>query len=218
MSFVSLGLLPALVSAAQAHGLLRPTPIQAEAIPAILRGVDVLGAARTGSGKTAAFALPLLQRLSMHETPVASNSVRVLVLVPTRELAEQVSESFREYGSALGVKSFADPSLVESSRQSSRSGGFAEILEDWKDQYFGIREPNAKFWEGTAYQLQKAILLDPHGLFEQFQITYDAALGWEEPPAPGEADEREAVRLFWAQHDRPQGARCARAGLCDALR
>ena len=100
MSFVSLGLLPALVSAAQAHGLLRPTPIQAEAIPAILRGVDVLGAARTGSGKTAAFALPLLQRLQ----PCLGEwrrRTQALVLVPTRELALQVGEVLEDLSSHL---------------------------------------------------------------------------------------------------------------------
>jgi superfamily II DNA/RNA helicase len=92
MPFASLGLVPALVRAAKERHYLAPTPIQAEAIPAILQGRDVLGSAQTGAGKTAAFALPLLQRLASHgsETP---RRVGALVLVPTRELAVQVGET-----------------------------------------------------------------------------------------------------------------------------
>ena len=99
MPFQSLGLVPALVQAATERGYAAPTPIQAAAIPAILQGGDVLGSAQTGSGKTAAFSLPMLQRLM---APVASGAapagrrpVRALVLVPTRELAAQVGEAIR---------------------------------------------------------------------------------------------------------------------------
>jgi superfamily II DNA/RNA helicase len=92
MPFASLGLAPALAHAARERHYLAPTPIQAEAIPAILHGRDVLGSAQTGSGKTAAFALPLLQRLVSpgRETP---RRLGALVLVPTRELAVQVGET-----------------------------------------------------------------------------------------------------------------------------
>jgi ATP-dependent RNA helicase RhlE len=89
MPFSSLGLLPCLVRAACDLGYLDPTPIQAEAIPAILRGADVLGSAQTGSGKTAAFALPLLQSL-LNGKREKSRQVRALILTPTRELAAQV--------------------------------------------------------------------------------------------------------------------------------
>ncbi len=106
-SFATLGLIAPLCQAIEALGYAAPTPVQSGAIPAVLAGRDVLAAAQTGTGKTAAFALPIIQRLSAIDTPVASNSIRVLVLVPTRELAEQVCESFREYGNTLGVKSFA---------------------------------------------------------------------------------------------------------------
>ena len=94
MPFSSLGLSPALVRAVGELGFATPTPIQAQAIPAILRGADVLGCAQTGSGKTAAFALPLLQLLEAgrRHTP---RRVRALVLVPTRELAAQVGEVMR---------------------------------------------------------------------------------------------------------------------------
>ncbi|MBU1815432.1 MAG: DEAD/DEAH box helicase, partial [Gammaproteobacteria bacterium] len=94
MSFASLGLSPALVHAAEKAGFAAPTPIQASAIPAILQGGDLLGAAQTGSGKTAAFALPLLQQLQLSATH-GPRRVRALVLVPTRELAAQVGEVLR---------------------------------------------------------------------------------------------------------------------------
>lgn len=94
MPFSSLGLCPALVRAVSERGYLAPTAIQTAAIPAILQGQDVLGSADTGSGKTAAFALPLLQRF--HDTPRdRPRLVRALILVPTRELAAQVGESIR---------------------------------------------------------------------------------------------------------------------------
>lgn len=96
MPFQSLGLVPALVRAATERGYATPTPIQTAAIPAILQGGDVLGAAQTGSGKTAAFSLPLLQRLVQGRSDRAGpRRVRALVLVPTRELAAQVGEAIR---------------------------------------------------------------------------------------------------------------------------
>ncbi len=80
-----------------------PTPIQAEAIPHLLKGCDLIGCAQTGTGKTAAFALPILDRLSRNPSKKAPRTARVLVLTPTRELAAQVSESFRTYGKFLGL-------------------------------------------------------------------------------------------------------------------
>ncbi|MBX2883739.1 MAG: DEAD/DEAH box helicase [Granulosicoccus sp.] len=97
MSFTSLGLLPELVAAVSDQGYETPTPIQISAIPAILKGRDVMAAAQTGTGKTAGFTLPLLQRLA--KGPAARhNQVRALVLTPTRELAAQVAESIQTYG------------------------------------------------------------------------------------------------------------------------
>ncbi len=94
MPFSSLGLSPALLRAVQAEFFVTPTPVQRAAIPAALQGKDVLGCAQTGSGKTAAFALPLLQQLenTARETP---RRVNALILVPTRELAAQVGETIR---------------------------------------------------------------------------------------------------------------------------
>jgi ATP-dependent RNA helicase RhlE len=99
-SFESLGLAPALQHACKEAGYVTPTFIQAQAIPPLLRGQDLLGLAPTGSGKTAAFALPLLQRLASGKRE-GYRRIRVLVLVPTRELAAQVGEVFRRLGAAL---------------------------------------------------------------------------------------------------------------------
>ena len=107
MTFASLGLIDPLLRTLESLGYTEPTPVQAQAIPAVLKGRDLMAAAQTGTGKTAGFALPVLQRL-LHEGPqVSSNSIRALVLVPTRELAEQVHESFRAYGQNLPLRTYA---------------------------------------------------------------------------------------------------------------
>jgi ATP-dependent RNA helicase RhlE len=104
MSFESLGLAPALLRALAEQGYAEPTPIQAGAIPLVLEGHDLLAAAQTGTGKTAAFALPLLQKLSTgRETQ--TRRPRALVLTPTRELAAQVNDNLRDYGKHLRVSS-----------------------------------------------------------------------------------------------------------------
>ncbi len=100
LTFTSLQLHPALLSAVEAEGYIHPTPIQAQAIPHLLDGRDLLGIAQTGTGKTAAFALPILQRLEHARRP-SSRRARVLVLTPTRELAIQIDESFGTYGKDL---------------------------------------------------------------------------------------------------------------------
>uniref|UniRef100_UPI00260DF46A DEAD/DEAH box helicase n=1 Tax=Pseudomonas sp. TaxID=306 RepID=UPI00260DF46A len=107
MTFASLGLIDPLLRTLDGLGYATPTPVQAQAIPPILKGLDLMAAAQTGTGKTAGFALPLLQRLMMEGPQVASNSVRALVLVPTRELAEQVQQSFLTYGQHLPLRSYA---------------------------------------------------------------------------------------------------------------
>jgi len=105
MSFSSLGLIDPLVRKLDELGYAKPTPVQAQAIPAVLAKRDLMAAAQTGTGKTAGFAVPLLQRLAL-EGVVEPQCVRVLVLVPTRELAEQVYASFRSYGGNLPLRSF----------------------------------------------------------------------------------------------------------------
>src|SRR3546814_1204263 len=101
MTFETLGLSPALLRALSENGYTTPTPIQLEAIPLALAGHDLLGGAQTGTGKTAAFGLPLLQRLSKLTPPNGARKPRALVLVPTRELAVQVADSIKTYGRHL---------------------------------------------------------------------------------------------------------------------
>ncbi len=100
-TFADLGLKPVLASALATMGYEEPTPIQREAIPPVLEGRDLLGQAATGTGKTAAFALPILERL---QPGTRSNDPMALVLVPTRELAMQVSEAVHKYGRDLGAR------------------------------------------------------------------------------------------------------------------
>jgi len=103
-SFNSLGVAEPLCRALAAENYTRPTPIQARAIPPLLAGRDVVGIAQTGTGKTAAFALPMLQILSSQREPVAARGVRALILAPTRELALQIGESVRTYGRHLNLR------------------------------------------------------------------------------------------------------------------
>jgi ATP-dependent RNA helicase RhlE len=107
MSFDQLGLRAELVRAVQALGYDTPTPIQLSAVQPVLNGRDLLAAAQTGTGKTAAFALPILQRLNSVPIPNPRH-VRVLVLSPTRELASQIGESFATYGRNLGYRTGQD--------------------------------------------------------------------------------------------------------------
>jgi ATP-dependent RNA helicase RhlE len=98
MSFETLGLAQPLLSALVSEGYTTPTPIQIQAIPHVMAGHDLQGIAQTGTGKTAAFALPILHRLMAQNKGPAPRSCRVLVLAPTRELASQIADSFRAYG------------------------------------------------------------------------------------------------------------------------
>ncbi len=103
MNFKELGLCPPLLKNVQKSGYTEPTPIQRETIPLVLQGKDVLGCAQTGTGKTAAFALPMLQRLK--ETPPRKDAkvIRALILSPTRELAQQTYDNFEMYGRGFGL-------------------------------------------------------------------------------------------------------------------
>ena len=106
MSFSDLGLLPELLRAVADKGYDTPSAIQLQAIPAVLSGRDVLAGAQTGTGKTAGFVLPILQRLHADTAHVAGRSPRTLVLTPTRELAAQVAESARNYGKYLPLRTY----------------------------------------------------------------------------------------------------------------
>ena len=107
MTFEDLGLRPEILRAVAEQGYTEPTPIQAQAIPVVLQGRDIMAGAQTGTGKTAGFTLPLLHRLAAHastSTSPAKHPIRALILTPTRELAAQVEESVRTYGKYLPLK------------------------------------------------------------------------------------------------------------------
>lgn len=103
-TFASLNLHQSIQKAIEETGYTHPTPIQNEAIPSLLKGRDLLGCAQTGTGKTAAFALPILHNLYVDKTKVQPRHVRALILAPTRELAIQVHESFTLYGKHLRIR------------------------------------------------------------------------------------------------------------------
>ena len=102
-TFTDLGLAKPLLQALATQGYETPTPIQAQAIPLVMKGTDLLGIAQTGTGKTAAFALPILHRLAADRKQAIRRGCRVLVLSPTRELATQIAESFKTYGRYMGL-------------------------------------------------------------------------------------------------------------------
>jgi len=103
MQFDSLNIIDPILKSLQEEGYTTPTPIQAEAIPIILQGTDLLGCAQTGTGKTAAFAIPILQLLSANKVYDRKRKIRSLIVTPTRELAIQIGESFNAYGRHTGL-------------------------------------------------------------------------------------------------------------------
>ena len=103
--FKDLNLLPSILTQVEAKGYINPTPIQVQAIPPLLEGKDLLGIAKTGSGKTAAFSLPLIDKLGRNMTSVTPNHIRSLILSPTRELATQIENNIIDYAEGLELKS-----------------------------------------------------------------------------------------------------------------
>jgi len=135
MRFEDLGLSEPILRAVNAEGYTTPTPIQVQAIPHVLAGRDLLGCAQTGTGKTAAFALPILHRLhaahpahAAHTSHRRARPIRALVLSPTRELAAQIGESFRAYGRNTGLRGVVIYGGVNQNRQTSALHGGTDIL------------------------------------------------------------------------------------------
>ncbi len=173
MLFTSLGLAEPLLRAVEEKGYTEPSPIQAQAIPAILEGRDVMGAAQTGTGKTAGFTLPLLQRLSVG-TPVKSNCVRALVLAPTRELAAQVSESVDTYGKYMNLKSVVvyGGVKINPQMQSLRKG--ADILVATPGRLLDLYQQNAiKFSDLEILVLDEADKMLDMGFIRDIQRILD---------------------------------------------
>ena len=127
-SFSDLGLAAPLLRALATEGYESPTPIQAQAIPHVLAGRDLLGIAQTGTGKTAAFALPILHRLAADRRAVGPHACRVLVLAPTRELAGQIEDSFAAYGADLPLSSTVVYGGVDIRRQQRAMSRGVDIL------------------------------------------------------------------------------------------
>jgi len=124
MSFETFNFHPSIMSGVRALGYTRPTPIQAQSIPPIMRGSDIIGLAQTGTGKTAAFVLPILQHLQQSQR----GSVRALVISPTRELAEQTCQVFNELGGKTGLRSVAVYGGVSMDQQIRKLRNGAEIV------------------------------------------------------------------------------------------
>ncbi|MDX1804480.1 MAG: DEAD/DEAH box helicase [Alcanivorax sp.] len=142
MHFSDLGLCDALQIAVSEKGYLTPSPIQAKAIPAVLEGRDVMAAAQTGTGKTAGFTLPMLERLSQGPK-VRANQVRALVLTPTRELAAQVAESVQTYGKNLPLRSTVVFGGVKINPQMQRLRGGVDILVATPGRLLDLYQQNA---------------------------------------------------------------------------
>ena len=142
MPFSQLGLSQTLNDHLVANGYATPTPIQAKAIPAILSGRDVMAAAQTGTGKTAAFSLPMIQMLAKGQK-AKNNQARALVLTPTRELAAQVHENAHRYGQPLGIRSEVVYGGVKINPQMQRLRGGVDILVATPGRLLDLYQQNA---------------------------------------------------------------------------
>ena len=128
MPFKSLNIIEPILKSLQEEGYTTPTPIQAQAIPIVLQGTDLLGCAQTGTGKTAAFAIPILQLLSANKQYDRKRKIRSLIVTPTRELAIQIGESFRAYGRHTGITNTVIFGGVNQSSQVSALQNGVDVL------------------------------------------------------------------------------------------
>ncbi|MFG0411511.1 DEAD/DEAH box helicase [Pseudomonas sp. FYR_11] len=175
MNFAQLGLIEPLLRTLQQLGYTTPTPVQAKAIPAVLAGRDLMAAAQTGTGKTAGFALPVLQRLALEGEKVASNSVRALVLVPTRELAEQVHNNVREYAENLPLSTYAVYGGVSINPQMMRLRRGVDLLVATPGRLLDLFRQNAvKFNQVQTLVLDEADRMLDLGFAEELQSVYAA--------------------------------------------
>ncbi|WP_296265952.1 DEAD/DEAH box helicase [Pseudomonas sp. UBA6562] len=175
MTFATLGLIEPLLRVLQELGYTTPTPVQAQAIPAVLAGRDLMAAAQTGTGKTAGFGLPVLQRLTLEGEKVASNSIRALVLVPTRELAEQVHENLRAYAEHLPVSTYAVYGGVSINPQMMRLRRGVDLLVATPGRLLDLFRQNAiKFNQVQTLVLDEADRMLDLGFAEELRAVYAA--------------------------------------------
>ena len=154
MSFDSLGLPESLVAAVKEQGYTVPSPIQEQAIPAVLAGKDVMAAAQTGTGKTAGFTLPLLAKLE-HGQRAKPNHVRALILTPTRELAAQVQASVQKYGQNMPLRSMVVYGGVKINPQMQMLRGGVDILVATPGRLMDLYQQNA-----VRFQQLEVLVLD----------------------------------------------------------
>ena len=144
MSFDSLGLNPDILRAVAEQGYREPTPIQQQAIPAVLEGRDLMASAQTGTGKTAGFTLPLLQHLITHQPHGKSRRpVRALILTPTRELAAQIGENVRDYSKYLNIRSLVVFGGVSINPQMMKLRGGVDVLVATPGRLLDLEHQNA---------------------------------------------------------------------------
>ena len=175
MTFATLGLIEPLLRALETLGYQTPTPVQAQAIPPVLAGRDLMAAAQTGTGKTAGFALPLLQRLTMEGPKVTPNSVRALVLVPTRELAEQVHENIRQYVEHLPLSTYAVYGGVSINPQMMKLRKGVDVLVATPGRLLDLYRQNAvKFSQLQTLILDEADRMLDLGFSEELRDIYKA--------------------------------------------
>jgi len=157
MPFAALGLIDPIVQTLASLDYTTPTAVQQQAIPAVLSGKDVMAAAQTGTGKTAGFALPILQRLFKKTAKASPNTARALVLVPTRELAEQVHESFRAYGAGLELRTMVAYGGVSINPQMMNLRKGVDVLVATPGRLLDLHRQNAvKFTEVQTLVLDEA--------------------------------------------------------------
>ncbi len=175
MTFASLGLIEPLLRALETLGYQTPTPVQAQAIPAVLAGRDLMAAAQTGTGKTAGFGLPLLQRLTQEGAVVAPNSVRALILVPTRELAEQVHANIAEYAEHLPLRTYAVYGGVSINPQMMKLRKGVDLLVATPGRLLDLFRQNAvKFSQLQTLVLDEADRMLDLGFSEELRDIYKA--------------------------------------------
>ena len=175
MSFAALSLIEPLLRTLERLGYATPTPVQAQAIPAVLAGRDLMAAAQTGTGKTAGFALPLLQRLAGELAAVNANSVRILVLVPTRELAEQVHSSFREYGENLSLSTYAAYGGVSINPQMMKLRKGVDVLVATPGRLLDLHRQNAvRFTQVQTLVLDEADRMLDLGFSNELNAVFAA--------------------------------------------
>jgi ATP-dependent RNA helicase RhlE len=175
MNFAKLGLIEPLLRTLQQLDYTTPTPVQAQAIPAVLAGRDRMAAAHTRTRKTAGFALPVLQRLALEGEKVASNSIRALVLVPTRELAEQVHANIQEYAENLPVSTYAVYGGVSINPQMMRLRRGVDLLVATPGRLLDLFRQNAvKFGQVQTLVLDEADRMLDLGFAEELQSVYAA--------------------------------------------